>query len=96
MGVEFKAVFESSGIELAKVGDGVVVGGEGSEKPAEFDVSKTFFFQPSAAADAIEVAVKVEFKQGFEFEGRSAIEASIGGFRLLAFFGFGRFVDKTE
>ena len=93
--VEFKAVFERDGVELAKVGDGVVVGGEGSEKPAEFDVSQTFFFQSSAAADAVELAIAVEFEQAFEFEGRSAIRWN-GRFWLLAFLVFGRFVDKTE
>ena len=63
--IELEAVFECFGIILPEIGNGVVVGSESVEQPSDFDVAPTFPFEPSAAADAVEVAIEVKFEQYF-------------------------------
>ena len=58
-----KRRFESGAVVLAKVGDGLEVGLETAQEPADFGLAGGLGFAPAAGADTLEVAVEVKLAE---------------------------------
>lgn len=72
----------------------MVVWGKTIDEPSDFNVSQTFFFKSSAAADPIEISIEVDFEKDLELKRRPTVEMRVGLFGFL--FGFVGFSDEAE
>jgi hypothetical protein len=61
---------ERLGVVAAEVGDAVVARAQTAEQPDQLDVAPAFRLQPSAGADAVEVAVQIQLEHVARVERR--------------------------
>lgn len=87
--IELEAVFECFGIVFAEVGNGVVVGYQPTEQPSDFDVAPAFPFEFSAAPDAVEVSIEIEFEKDLAIIGWPS-------FHVWSVFRSGFSLDKSQ
>src|SRR3954454_15879750 len=59
-------------VVLAKIGNGLEIGGELFEEPHDLEVAPSFWIQQAAGAQAIEIAIDVELEEVAGMVGRAA------------------------
>jgi hypothetical protein len=74
----FEEGFEGAAVVLAEVGDGLEVRAQTAQQPDHFEVAGGLGFEAAAGADAVEVAVEVEFEPVGGVIGRPAGGGGLG------------------